>query len=205
MGALDLLTLAEAKRAINVPASWAVHEDELALFVAGVSGRIDDMCGPVVVREVVEWHDGGESSIWLRQPPVASVTSVTEYDSTTATVLDPEDEATVPADGYLAELDGHFAVVRRRSGGSDLRFGSGRRRVKVAYSAGRFATTSAVDAKFKLAAGAILRRMWQREAGSWARGGDPFAGDESVVGFFRAVDPMVAELLADELRGPVMA
>lgn len=194
---LDILTLAEAQTATSVTSD---HDSELALFVTSVSRRIDDLCGPVVVRTVTdELHDADGPLLFLRQPPVSSVTTVTEYLSGTGTVITAE---TVDTSGGYLSRDG---VLARRSGFATTSWNG---RISVTYVAGRYADTASVDAKFKMAASAILRRLWQREAAAWSRGGDPFAATELApggVGFFRAVDPMVQEFLAGELLAPVVA
>lgn len=198
---LDIVTLAEAYEAINNP-SGTGHDTELARWITGVSRRIDELCGPVVIRTTTnEGHNGGGSFFHLRQTPVDSVTSVIEYRHETATTLTAETNTNRPADAYLTDLRGHYARITRRSGGADAPFPFGRLNVVATYEAGRAADTASVDPQFKLAAGSILRRLWQREAGAWARGGDPFmnAGSGSA-GFFNAFDQIIKELLKDELR-----
>lgn len=207
---LDLLSLSEAKTAINLSGSG--HDTQLAQFITAVSRRIDDLCGPVVVREVTsEAYDGGCSTIWLRSTPVDTVGTVVEYRGTSGTTLTAATVTNQPSSAYLLDVRGHYAALRRRSGNGDSTFASGRRNIVVTYDAGRYANTAAVDAKFKMAAGSILRRLWNREAGAWARGGNPFEeAGVGTVGFFKAIDPMVQELLADELTtrragGPMVA
>lgn len=195
---LDILTLEEAYRAIN-NASATGHDLELAQWITGVSRRIDDVCGPVVVRTITaELHDGGDMWIRPRHTPVSSVTSITEYDRTDATALTAEDNSTKPDDGYLLDdRGGHDQRIIRRSDNADVRFAAGRRNITVTYVAGRAADTSSVDPKFKAAAGAILRRIWSRDGGAWSRGGDPF--DQSTPVFFDAFKQAIKEYLHDEL------
>lgn len=208
MATNDLLTLAEAKTALNLEASATTHDTELALWITAVSTRIDKLCAPVVIRTVTdETHDGGRSCIRLRKAPVSeasatTVTSVSEYDQTTLTALTAETNGSKPAQAFA--FDQVLGLLYRRSSGSDASFVSGRGNVLVTYQAGRYSATATVDALFKLAAGAILRRLWQREQGAWATGGDPFV-ESTGSGFFNAVDPMVKELLGDELLPPGLA
>lgn len=207
----SILTLTEAYRAINDPTNVTTvtgggsgtHDDELTIWLNAITQRIEDLCGPVVNREVTELHDGGAHRVFPRSTPVYAVTSVTEYADTTATVLAAETNAAKTSDDYLVDgTGGHHRSLARRSSGGDATFASGRQNVEVVYDAGRATSTSTVPSKFKMAAGAILRRLWARESGSWAQGGDPFAiGDgPGAPGFFKAIDPMVAEFLADELH-----
>lgn len=210
MAATDVLTIAEAKTAVNYDQSTTNHDDELGLWVTAVSTKLDRLCGPVVIRTVTdETHDGGLGHIRLREAPesrtsATTVTSVTEYDGTTSTVLTAETNASKPADGFL--FDSTTGTIYRRSSGADGSFPSGRRNVLVTYQAGRYAGTASVDSLFKMAAGSVLRRLWKREQGAWSTGGNPFeeVGSGGTVGFFKAVAPTVLELLSDEMRGPVV-
>lgn len=205
---LDLLTLEEAYRAISDPVNedavagggTGSHDDRLALWVTAVSRRIDEVAGPAVIRTVAnELHDGGRHRVYLNQTPVSSITSVVEYDNTTATTLAAETNSTKPADGYLLEGERHGVAVRRRASNADKKFPDGRDNVEVTYEAGRYADTASVDALFKEAASAVLRRWQTREGGAWSTGAAPFENPPAV-GFFKAVEPMVKELLGDQVR-----
>lgn len=194
--ALDILDIDEAEAALNM--TGATHEAELAQWVTAISRRIDDACGPVVVRSVTETHQGGSSWIIPYTQPVYEVTTLTEYSGVAPTVLAVEAFPTVTSADY-ALVNG---IVYRRSSGCDAVFAGGR--VIITFDAGRYADTASVDAKFKAAAGSILRRLWAREAGAWARGGDPFANADTTVGFFKAVDPMIDEFLGSERLAPAI-
>lgn len=197
---LDILTLDEGMTAISMTGSGSNHEDAVALAITGVSRAIDDLCGPVVVRTITDeiHYPSGHTPIFLDYQPVSSITSITEYASGTGTALTAEDHNT--AGTYLLR-DG---LVARRSGFYTTSwYGNA---VKVTYVAGRYATTSAVDEKWKNAAAMILRRWWAREAPAWARGGDPFAAEGAGgIGFFQIVRPVVNEFLSHELRPPAVA
>lgn len=205
---LDIITLNEGKGAINLPTSNTSYDTELALFITGISRRIDALIGPVVNRTITdEKHNGGGYCVGLRKHPVSSVTTVEEYDRAgNLTTLTAEDEDTKPADGYLLlNVSTHRADIYRRAAGSPVPFTLGELNVLVTYVAGRAANTAAVDALYKLGAANILRRVWQREAGGWARTDD--FGDAAVeTGFFRAIDPMIREWFAHESGpGPAVA
>lgn len=205
---LDVLSLPEAREAIN---SAQCNEARLAQYVTAISRRLDELVGPIVERSVTELHDGGWCALRPRQTPVSSITSLTEANGTTTTVLSAETFATAPTDAYLLEQSGsygHDARIVRRSGGSDTVFPSGRRNVELVYVAGRATNTGSVDMRFKSTAGAVLRRLWKREEGVWAQTASFFDNVEGVgvgVGFFKAVDPVVMELLHDELKPPSVA
>jgi hypothetical protein len=208
---LDVLTLPEAYAAINDPASAeagsGANDDRIASWITGVSRRMDALCGPVVQRSVTDWHSGTQhgrlESILLRETPVASMTSVTEYQYGTPLLLNAETATDLPSSAYLLDNRKHYAVIYRREGGFNWWFYPGIRNIEAVYMAGRAANTAAVDELFKLGAGLIMRRLWTREAGRWAAGGDVFddAAPANGIGFFKAVDPMIREFLASELRG----
>lgn len=206
--ALNIITLGEAKNAINADLTRTSHDDELRQWVTAVSRRIDDLCGPVVARTVAaadKLYDGGRHAFRPKLTPVHTITTLTEYSNTTSTVLTAETNATKPADGYLLdERSTHDVLIRRRTSNADSVFPAGRRNIELDYDAGRYTSTGTVDPKFKTAAAAIIRRMWSRESGSWATGAGVFADQTGTVGFFRAVDPMVAEFLHDEMYPPTV-
>lgn len=205
---LALLTAQEAYEAINDPTSAAATSPDrdpefIGIWVPAISRRIDELCGPVVIRTVTdERHDGGRARIWLDHSPAASVTTLVEYASGAATTLTAEQDDTLPADGYL--IDG--GSVFRRSNGSDVLFAAGRRNVKITYEAGRYATTAAVDAKFKLAAGNILTGLWKKYASAWSSGSsDPFAEIVPSRRLFNELDHEVKKYLGGELVAPAVA
>ena len=210
MALLDILTDAEARRAaLNVDAT--VSPTDLARMVTAVSARIDKLVGPVVQREVVEYRDGGAATIVPHETPVASVTSITEWDGSTQTILTADTWGTAgAADGYWLDQSAtyaHACKIERRSSGSRATFAAGSGSVKLVYVPGRFADTASVSPLFKEAAAEVLRRLWNREAGAWARGADPFDAADGLgtSRLFKAVDYVVAELLGREKRLPAVA
>lgn len=207
MADTDLLTIVEARLAVNLPSGDTSHDTDLQLYVTGITGRIDAICGPVVERTVTaEKHNGGRSKILLDVQHAASITSVSEFSNTTETQLTEETNASKPSSGFLLNTAAPYDWIIRRSGNADATFPSGRNNVVVTYEAGRYADTASVDDTFKLAASSVLRRIWKREQSSWAQTPDFFTETENPTPsqrFFRAVDPMVKELLADEVLPPV--
>lgn len=195
---LDLLTLAEGHAAINLANTVTTQDTKLAQYITAVSRRMDELCGPIVVRTITaETHDGdddtpyadgevftrngypigggrslGRGLIYLRQRPVSSVTTVTEYAYTTATVLTADSTSTLAGAGYT--FNPRTGALYRRSGGRDWYFPSGRNNIAVTYVAGRAANTAAVDPKFKLAASVILNHVWRPQSGAWAQTANPY-------------------------------
>lgn len=205
----DILTLAEARTAVNLGTNTN-QDTQLEQFLTGISQRIDILCGPVVIRTVTnERHDGGVERIFLDETPVSTVATVVEWRHTTSNSLTAESDSSKPADAYLLDNTENLYYIWRRSGGSDARFPEGRRNVVVTYDAGRAADTASVDDKFQVAASSILRRLWKREQSAWAQTSEFFsqvddpATADRFRGFFRTVDPVVKELLPDELKHPI--
>lgn len=196
---LDLLTLDEGKTAINMSFDNANHEEEIARQITAVSRIIDEACGPVVVRTVTEeLHEigAGQATVYLDELPVQSVTTVDEFDGTTLTTLAPV--------AFAESTSGYFAgagVLARRLSGQAYIWPNGGT-VRVTYEAGRYASTETVDARFKEAAAAVLRRLWKREAGAWAQSSSFFEDADGQVssGFFRVARPIIEEMLAGEIR-----
>lgn len=195
---LDVISLDEGMTAVAMTGSGVNHEDTVASAITAISRRLDELVGPIVVRTITDeiHYADGSPFIIPNYSPVFSVTSITEYQSGTGTVLTAEDFDT--SGTYL--LRDNF--IYRRSGWYGINFAG---TVKLSYVAGRFSSTATVDARYKTAAAAILRRWWAREAPAWARGGDPFAQEGGGIGFFRIFDETVREFLADELRPPAIA
>lgn len=206
---LDLLSLADSKLAINMAASTTTHDVVLARHITAISRLVDDACGPVVVRTITaETHDVGYSQrkVFLLRRPVSSITTVREVRSGSVDTL--------AAVAFGAQTSGYFAppdprtpslkagVLDRRSSGTEYTWPEGDATVEVTYVAGRYATTAAVDARFADCAGAILRRLWKREAGSWAQASSFFedADQQAGSGFFRVARPLIDEMLFDETQ-----
>lgn len=203
---LDVVSLAEARSALNIQSADTSQDTELASYITAVSRRLDDLCGPIVKRTVTsEEYVGGSGTIALRYAPASrtaatTITSVTEYSGGTAQALSAETLTTSTA--YDFAFDAATGVLTRRSSWGDSTFGA--QRVVVTYSAGRYANTAAVDPKFKQAALIMLSHLWTSEQG--VGGSATFGANEAGVGiptFF--VPNAVLELLADELRPPAVA
>lgn len=205
---LDLLTVEEAKRAINKRAVADDQDDVLARHVTAVSRLIDDRCGPVVQRTVTaEVHDGGVGMIRVVRWPVVEYTLVRELVGSTVTPLNQLTFGST-LDGFVApawERDPTLfsGALYRRDGGLPKLWSWGPGAVELTYEAGRYEDTESVDARFKDAAGAVLRRLWQREAGAWSKGPEFWENlDGQIgVGFFRVAQPILEEMLPEDLQG----
>lgn len=205
---LDVLTLDEGKETVGIATSNTDLDGEIAPWITGVSRCLDELVGPVVQRTLTdELYDGGWPDIDVAWWPVASVTSLYEYDGTTETELSAESNSSKPDDAYLLtpwnrDRSLYTGRIIRRSANADSRFPVGRANVKITYAAGRAANTAAVDERYKTAARIILDNAWSR------RQTDTFDVDglatnrRTILGFFvpRAVYDRLSGLLAGELR-----
>lgn len=201
MATIDLLTLQEAKAAL-VGVTSSSSDGVIAGFVTALSKRLDDLCGPIVQRTVTELHDGACGAIYLRTTPLVSITSVTEFASTTGTVLSVETNASKPANGYLLVNDGHYVELRRRASGSDSSFSWGQSNVQVVFEAGRFAATASVGEDFKTAARLFLQHLFRPSMGGGSETyGPPIGVTTSGIPSF-GLPRVVADLLTGERLPP---
>lgn len=197
MATLDVLSETEARRAVKVADSS--YDDRLSSLVTAVSTRFDELCGPIVQRTVTaERHDGGCTTIFPRMAPVAAWTTVTEYQGTTATTLTAESPGSAPANGYLWQSTTGELV--RRSSGYPALFAS--TFVVLTYTAGRFATTGAVESRFKEAVSITLAHIWRTESGS---GNQTFGADSEFRFSSFSVPNRAMELVAHDRRVPGFA
>lgn len=193
---LDVITLAEAKRAVNIAAANTDHDDEIASYVRAVSLAMDKIFGPIVQRQVTETHDGGSGMVFLRALPVATVATVVERSASTATTLGAEDFEAPTGDDY--QFDASIGILSRRRGGWDSRFAQGSQNVLVTYVAGRFTNTASVDARFKQGAAIMFSHLWRPEQGLVT---GAFSQEGGPMPLTFAVPRAVLQLLDDERSG----
>lgn len=165
---LDVISLAEAKAVLSIGESDTSNDTALALKITAASRRMDRLCGPIVQRTITnEVHPGGCQWVRLRRWPVASFTTVTEYNATVSQALTLEDFDTQPAEGFLPErwestpTAAFNGKIWRRAAGSYSWFPAGPEAVVATYVAGRAANTAAVDPVFKEAACLALKNVWR--------------------------------------------
>lgn len=194
MATLDVLTLEEAKNAVNLSQSRVGNdEDVLEVAVTAVSLLLDDLCGPVVVRTITdELVDAPLGDLYTIKSPLYSVTSLKEYVNGTATTLTAETHLAAGTYRIVGQVGDHDRHIERRSSWALTPWSYGQ--VLITYVAGRFTSTETVDARFKKAAAEILSGNWTKYAAAWARGGDPLADPL----FFDEVSNTVNRWLAHE-------
>lgn len=203
MPATDVLTTTEAKQILSISLTDTTKDTSLARVITAVSGRLDTLIGPVVQRAVTaeEVDAACSSEIELAYGPVSAISSVVEYQGTTAVTLTAETPGVQPTEAYRARRYAPnpslmSGILVRRCSGSTRHWWPGT--VVVFYTAGRVASTTAVDADHKEAAGLILRNWWRSYENSIADLGEYDTPAQSFPAF--AVPNAVRELLADELQ-----
>lgn len=199
MADTDLLTTDEVETALGI--TDTADLSILETYISAASEKIDALCGPVVVRNVIDEprdSDGAVVSIRLNMAPVLEIIALWDGETLLQEDIPNELLGTYPADGYM--LYSKSGVVVRRRNHADSTFGWGRQTIQVNYMAGRYETTADVDGRFKQAAMMIVDRLWKlyQAAGTATYGTDGWVPA-------RAVPPMVEELLADELLPPAVA
>jgi hypothetical protein len=197
----DLLTLSEAKTALAQDELISDNDTILATYIGAISRRLDEVCGPIVQRTLTdELYDGG-STIWLKYKPVVSVSSVIEYDGTTATTLTQQTNSVEPSEGYV--LHKERGKLTRTVSGFPAYFEGGLQNIKVTYIAGRYTNTTTVAPLFKIAAQAFLAHVWKMNQGMGSNTYGDYDGGISVVSF--ALPNRVKDLLGDEIEMPQIA
>ncbi|MGA4726290.1 N,N-dimethylformamidase beta subunit family domain-containing protein [Micromonospora taraxaci] len=162
----DIVTVEEVKKQLNIPLGDTSQDAELGDFIASVTDVIEHIVGPVVPREVVEFHDGGQGALTLRRPPVLSVTSVVESG------------VTLDAAGYASSLAS--GLLRRSSG----RWAGGYGSVGVTYQAGRATTPASIKQAAKELVALNFRPQQGGNFSPFDSGGDSAPGGDMILGFF---------------------
>lgn len=163
MAATDVLTSAEAKAVLRQGASTA-NDTEITALITAVSERLDKAVGPIVTRTITaDTYDGTVSGrgvysprgdwdtrgvvIQLRSWPVGAITTVTENGTTLAST-----------EYYI---DAEIGQLYRLASGHDYPWSPGRDNIAVTYTAGRYADTASVAARYKQGAIMLLQHLWR--------------------------------------------
>lgn len=180
-----IISLADARAALNVATSSVVNDDELRQFVVGAGIVVDHLVGTVLTQTQVEYRSGGgKAGIGLYQHP-QSITSVVE------------DGTTLAAGDYCFDEAG--ILWRGSQPGAGAWSSSGVRNVVITMVAG----TAVVTENIRLAAAHLVRHWWTQSQQSYR----PYMGgvDEPmttmVAGY--AVPNFVVDLLAPSLHHKV--
>ncbi|MGW6566444.1 hypothetical protein [Streptomyces sp. NPDC054975] len=185
---MALLTLAQAKATLALPASSTQYDDDLNAYNAALTEVIEGFVGPIDPRAVTELADARGQTLILLRTPALSLTTFTPVGTGGSSVAVAD-----------LHLDGSSGAVSRLDG-SDWHGGPW----TVTYQAGRLT----VPATFGVAARLLLQHWWRTRYGA-ARGnagsGEDFDVNEPVPGFGYAIPNRVLQLLEPYRRPPVVA
>jgi hypothetical protein len=185
VGAADpgyLLSLASAKKHLNIGASTLTYDDEIRDWLAGITRVVEYYVGACVPRTVVDYAQEGPL-IRLGTSPVMSITSITPY--LTAGRTYSALEVVVSTDGRIYLLTGMPFVMGP---------------FEITYRVGR----NPIPANIAQAARIILGHLWETQRGA---SGLPLQGSDDssfVPGFGYAVPNRALELLKPDSLGPAI-
>ncbi len=156
LAANALVTEQEAREFLWTDNAEASHDaselDNMRRLINMVSDAIEKWTGRYFINhgDIVEYHDGGHEEIYLRHYPVVGTPAVEENGS----ALDASNWDLYPDMGLLARKSGVWYT--------------GRHKVKVSYTAGYGADTTAIPDDVRLACLIWLKATYQATAENFA-------------------------------------
>lgn len=168
---MALLDLEDAKDQLDLLSGE--DDDELLVFINGLTAVIERHTGPVEVREVVEMIEGRGISMCLTHIPALTLTSVAPTMGGDA--LDVDDLVLDAKKGVVYRKGGSFAGILWT----------------VTYMAGR----TIVPPTITLAARLLLAHMWRTKNGSGRGPADDFSVSDPDPSLGYAVPTRVLQLL----------
>ena len=141
-----LLSLADAKTHLNIPASNTAHDDDLREYLEAATEIVESYVGPVVTRSHTARVRGYRCDIPLPHTQVAAVTAITDV-RTGTTPITLSDLAINTAAGIIAYKNG-----------ASFPYGD----MDVTYTVGR----TSVKANWTLAAKIIVKHNWETQLGN---------------------------------------
>ena len=146
----DLLTLAEARAALPLPASDTSKDADLMdIYIPAASSAVEQIIGPVIIREFTRNFDGGTCQIVLPHRNVLIVSQVIDL----GTELEESE--------YV--LDVVTGILTKGFVNSPMPFFYGIKSVTVTWTAGIAADISDVAPAIKLATRIILAHLWRAD------------------------------------------
>jgi hypothetical protein len=154
---MSLCTLAEAKTQLRKTSS--ADDALIQTYIDAVTKPLEDYCGPVVPRQVTEWPEVYGAVIMLEQPPLISVTTLTEYRGNVAYLYaEAADPTAAGLYTFMVDPSLQGKVTRVFNGGRTLPFTGP---VKVVYQAG----LASVPTNINLAARILVQTLWRTQNG----------------------------------------
>jgi uncharacterized phiE125 gp8 family phage protein len=173
------LPLSQVKSHLNIVESSVVDDDELRAYILAATGLIEGVVGPLSRRTVTaETHNGGRTTVLLKQAPIISITSCLENGSALAATSYSVDNES----GVLTRTSGYTAYTW----GGDVDFANFNN-ISVTYVAGR----SIIPADLAHAVLELVRHLWTTQRGSIRRSGT----DDYVPGSGFSMPNRVREML----------
>lgn len=188
VAALDpryIISLAEARAALNVPSTTLVNDDELLGYLASATIVVESLIGSILVASRSEtWSGNGRAALALSQHPTA-ITSVVE------------DGVTLPATGYCYDEAG--LLWRGSQPGSAQWSAHAPRNVVVTFTVG----AAVVPANVVKAAANLIRHWWDSglQQSYYVAGEPDMATTTSIAGY--AVPNFVVDLLKPNMANRV--
>lgn len=157
-GPTAICTLADAMSMLSmtqVPTDGGVL---LQQYIDGARLVVEDIIGHVVPVQVVETHDGGDVSIYLREPPILTVDQVIEVIGMTRYTLTNQPVGT-PVDNFAYTINDrkNGRITRRTAGSTPTPFYKNIENITVTYTAG----LAAVAPNVKQGALELVAHMWR--------------------------------------------
>lgn len=142
-----LVTLPDVYAHLNIPSGNQTPDLSAKLqgFIDAATVYVQNFTGPIIPTTYTEIRNGGGGKILVDNPPILTVTSVTEYLGPVAYPLTQVTYQTTDVGAYSFSIDDAEAgiITRRTSGNLVSRFSSGTNNVVIVYVAGR--TSVAAD------------------------------------------------------------
>lgn len=165
---MALASLADIHAHLNIPVSDVSHDTELQGFLDAATATVTYATGPQAATTFTETRDGGGTVIMLDNPPVLSITSITEFFTPGGRVLTAQPLGSGTGDAYGYSLDDPASgKITRRAAGYASPFIGGRNSVVIVYVAG----TTTVAADVRLAVLEDIRGLYQQTQQGRAVGG----------------------------------
>lgn len=134
--------------------------------------------GPLTTssQPIVEWHDGGSTTITPYRTPIAEIMTVSETIGTIAYQLHGQDPGD-SADPWAYSVDADTSTITRRAAGIATAFADGERNIRLVYTSGYPTLPDDIALALKM----LVKHLWLTQRGSTGRpnaGGDdmPQAG-----------------------------
>lgn len=157
MSVTQIVTLSDVHNHLNIPQDDATNDVELQGFIDAATSFITYIAGPVVPQSFIETYEvDGQDTVLLRNVPVQSIQSVTEYVGVVGYTLTSQPPGeTVDNYGYSLDIPSQGLLVRRSGVGTRMNFIGPV--VVIAYTAGR----DTVPGDMRLAALEDIRGLYQ--------------------------------------------